>query len=153
MHGANRNSARPVIFLRDVNDLTRVSGSREAVRFLSSNVLVYQQLREQQLEVTGTWQYIDDQTRKEIITAAVQLKDVWYEPLRDSFTYRGINLGDAIKFPFYHFLWEALTSAKIAEQLVDRERPALIQLHPFAGTPARYSLAQRSDVPEAIIAY
>lgn len=152
MDDSNSNRIQRTLFIRDATDLPQPTSHTQA-HFLTSNISVYHQLIDQGIEVSGTWQYVDYETRKQVITEALHLKDDWYKQLRGPLTYRGINMGDAIKFPFYHFLWEALTSEKIAERFFSVNHSSMIRLPAFSGTPARYSLAQRSDVPEAVVAY
>ncbi len=145
--------ARRIVFIRDDSDLDRVKDNQGEDLFLTSSMPAYIRLRNQGHEVTGTWDYITGDMRRQIVIDATNLKDHWYDELRDSLTYRGINMAEAFQFPLFHFLWEALASARVAEQLIKLTSPGEISLSGVSEIPARYSLAVRSDVPEAIFAY
>jgi hypothetical protein len=114
---------------------------------------VYSRLLSRGDPVRGTWDYIDGEQRRQILVSATSLKDEWYADWRDSLTYRGINMGEAIKFPVFHFFWEALASTTVAESIFKIESPSKLVLSRIDGIPARYGLAARSDVPEAVFAY
>ncbi len=153
MRKTRSDTSAKLIFVRDAEDLARVATHYgRANHFLTSDLSVYRQLATHSQAISGTWEYLDDELRPDLLLAATNLKDVWYEGLRSCLMYRGINMGDAIKFPVYHFLLEALTAARISERLFTAKRPLLLRLTALPGMPVKYGLAQRSDVAEAVLA-
>jgi hypothetical protein len=142
-----------VVFVRNTAGLARATrGSTRSSHFLTSDIAVFRELAKRGQEVSGTWDYLDDESRPRLLLEATNLKDAWYEGLRSCFSYRGLNMGDAIKFPVYHFLLEALTAAKISESLFTAKRPSVLRISALSGIPVKYGLAQRSDVAEAVLA-
>src|SRR5260370_750694 len=150
MQQSHGHQTRRILFIRDLDDLDRATDQNGTDHFLTSSMAVYSRLLSQGNEVSGTWDYITGEIRRQILLDSTKLKDDWYLELRDCLTYRGINMGEAIKFPVFHFLWEALASASVAESLFQLKAPSEISLSQISGIPARYGLAARSDVPEAI---
>jgi hypothetical protein len=153
MRHSKDNPIQRIVFVRDLDHVPAAAkGLNQANHFLTSEIAAYRELISQGQEVSGTWSYLDDASRPGLLLEATNLKDVWYEGLRSCLSYRGLNMGDAIKFPVYHFLLEALTAARISERLFTAKRPLLLRLTALSGMPVKYGLAQRSDVAEAVLA-
>jgi hypothetical protein len=153
MQQSHSHQSRRIVFIRNVDDIDRATDRKGTDHFLTSSMSVYSGLQSQGCEVSGTWDYITGEIRRQILVDSAKLKDDWYSELRDCLTYRGINMGEAIKFPVFHFLWEALASTSVADSILKLKSPSEISLAQISGIPARYGLAARSDVPEAIFAY
>ena len=154
MEQAYGEKLQKIVFVRDTDELGHVQNSYSpSDHFLTSDIAAYSQLLSLGREVSGTWDYLNGEARRQILVEATRLKDEWYDDLRDCLIYRGINMGDAVKFPVYHFLLEALTAVKMARLFFDHKAPSVVNLAPISGIPARYGLAQRSDVAVAVFAH
>src|SRR5258708_6791664 len=146
MGQAYGDKLQKIVFVRDTDDLGQLRNSYSpSDHFLTSDIVAYHQLLNLGCEVSGTWDYVNDEARRQILFEANRLKDAWYEDLQDCLIYRGINMGDACKFPVYHFLLEALTAVKMARLFFDHKAPSVVNLAPTSGIAARFGLAQRSD--------
>jgi hypothetical protein len=152
-HEAGGSKAETFALVKSSVEAARARASSPHAILLTSDIATYDELREQGARVRGLWEFLEDEERRQVILEATALKETWYAELRRAFDYRGVNMGEALKFSVYYFLFEALSSARIAENFFGRMAPARIALKRPAGTPARYSLANASDVPEAVFSF
>ena len=144
---------RSVAFVKELQELQTVASLYpDTEHFLTPSLPLYRHLRNGPQRVEGTWAYLEDEDRKQVVLEATRLKDAWYQDLKTSLEYRGVNMGEALKFSVYYFLFEALSANRIAERFFSNA-PTRLRLPAIAGTPARYSLHTQSSVPEAVFAF
>lgn len=144
---------RSVAFVKDLQQFqTAKSLYPDTEQYLTPSLSLYHHLRNEPQQPRGTWEYLDDEDRKQVVLEATRLKDAWYEDLKSSLAYRGVNMGEALKFSVYYFLFEALSANRIAERFFG-DSPARLRLPAIVGTPVRYSLHTQSSVPEAVFAF
>ena len=144
---------RSVAFVKDLQQFqTAQSLYPDTERYLTPSLSLYHHLRNEPQRTQGTWDYLGDEDRKQIVLEATRLKDAWYQDLKTSFLYRGVNMGEALKFSVYYFLFEALSANRIAKRFF-RNAPSRLRLPAISGTPVRYSLHTQSSVPEAVFAF
>ena len=144
---------RTVAFVKDLKQFqTAKSLYPDTEQFLTPSLSLYHHLRDESHRIKGTWEFLQDEDRKQIVLEATRLKDAWYQDLKPSFSYRGVNMGEALKFSVYYFLFEALSANQIAKRLFE-DGPIRLRLPEIAGRPVRYSLHTQSNVPEAVFAF
>lgn len=122
-------------------------------RWLASDIVAYRRLFERGQDVAGTWDYADLAARRNTVLEALQLQKTWCAELRPLLDYRGIDMGDGLKYAVYGFLLEALASEGIAEKFFASGACSSLVMTSIQGVPARYALTERSDVPRAIFAH
>src|SRR5688572_16095118 len=109
MEAVSKKVTTSAAFVRDLADFEKVTSLQSGIDyFLTENLALYQQLTLQSIPVHGLWEHLPDAARRQVILDATHLMDHWYEDLAGSLVYRGVNMGEALKFSVYYFLFEAL---------------------------------------------
>lgn len=147
---APRSRCAYVSSLDELRSLQRLDLPPE--RWLTSDILAYNDLSSSGHDVIGTWEYLDGVTRKMIVLEATRLKECWCDDFRSQLSYRGLDMGKAAKFSVYYFLFEALASAHVARAFFNSERVGSLALEKAGNTAVKYGLAEVSSVPHAIMA-
>lgn len=144
---------RSVAFVKDLQQFQKAQSLYpDTERYLTPSLSLYHHLRNEPQRTQGTWDYLGDEDRKQIVLEATRLKDAWYQDLKTSLEYRGVNMGEALKFSVYYFLFEALSANRIAERFLS-DPPTRLRLPAIVDAPVRYSLHTPSSVPEAVFAF
>lgn len=154
MKAVSKKVISSTALVRDLEDFEQVTRLQPEIDyFLTENLALYQELSLAGVPVHGVWEHSDDPTRKQVILDATYLIDHWYKDLRGSLLYRGVNMGEALKFSVYYFLFEALSANSVANQFFNSVAPRTMYVPATSNVPAKYSLHGRSAVPEAILAF